>query len=141
MRDRHRVSKLLLRQGIVYYGGAAWTGKHQVWLRTHRFDAAGLQVAYDSAVEAMGLTTDRRDAAITVMAADSEFTAVTDRVCSPARDLHLDRVRASRGGRGLAPVHRVHDLRCSWCVWSTDFRPFGLGLSAGLVAGFRPFQR
>ena len=27
MSARHRVSKLLLRQGIVYYGGRAWTGK------------------------------------------------------------------------------------------------------------------
>src|ERR1035437_3141699 len=26
MRARHRVSKLLLRRGIVYYGGHAWTG-------------------------------------------------------------------------------------------------------------------
>ncbi len=25
---RHRLSKLLLRHGIVYYGGKAWTGKH-----------------------------------------------------------------------------------------------------------------
>ena len=84
MRNRHRVSKLLLRQGIVYYGGTPWTGKHLTWLRSHRFDAAGLQVAYDSAVEAMLLTTDRRgrlDAAITAMAAESEFTAVVDRLC------------------------------------------------------------
>ena len=84
MRDRHRVSKLLLRQGIVYYGGTPWTGKHLTWLRSHRFDAAGLQVAYDSAVEAMLLTTDRRgrlDAAITAMAAESEFTVVVDRLC------------------------------------------------------------
>lgn len=85
MRDLHRVSKLLLRQGIVYYGGTPWTGKHLAWLRTHRFDATGLQVAYDSAVEAvLLLTTDRRDrldAAIVEMAADSEFTAVVDRLC------------------------------------------------------------
>ncbi len=33
MRARHRLSKLLLRQGIVYSGGAAWTGAHDVWLR------------------------------------------------------------------------------------------------------------
>ena len=26
MAARHRFSKLLLRQGIVYYGGKAWTG-------------------------------------------------------------------------------------------------------------------
>ena len=30
MSARHRVSKLLLRQGIVYYGGRAWTGKHEL---------------------------------------------------------------------------------------------------------------
>ena len=36
MRARHRLSKLLLRQGIVYSGGHAWTGAHDVWLRQHR---------------------------------------------------------------------------------------------------------
>ena len=34
MGARHRLSKqLLLRYGIVYYGGAAWTGAHDRWLR------------------------------------------------------------------------------------------------------------
>jgi len=33
MTARHRVSKLLLRQGIVYSGGRAWTGDHERWLR------------------------------------------------------------------------------------------------------------
>lgn len=33
MRARHRLSKLLLRQGIVYSGGHAWTGAHDAWLR------------------------------------------------------------------------------------------------------------
>src|SRR5215212_7937970 len=32
MSARHRVSKLLLRQGIIYSGGRTWTGKHEVWL-------------------------------------------------------------------------------------------------------------
>jgi transposase len=36
MRARHRLSKLLLRHGIVYCGGVAWTGKHDTWLRTTR---------------------------------------------------------------------------------------------------------
>ena len=30
MRDRHRVSKRLLRHGIVYSDGRAWTGAHDV---------------------------------------------------------------------------------------------------------------
>jgi transposase len=38
MRVRHRLSKLLLRQGIVYYGGTPWTGVHEQWLRRQRFD-------------------------------------------------------------------------------------------------------
>src|SRR3954464_15778728 len=37
MSARHRLSKLLLRQGIVYSGGKSWTANHERWLRTHRF--------------------------------------------------------------------------------------------------------
>jgi transposase len=83
MRVRHRLSKLLLRQGIVYYGGSAWTGKHQLWLRQQRFDTPGLQLAYDAAFDAMLTTLDRRDrldSAITTMAADSIFTPVATRL-------------------------------------------------------------
>src|SRR3979490_1264958 len=61
MSARHRLSKLLLRQGIVYYGGKAWTREHERWLRTHRFDARGLQLAYDTAFDTMLSTLDRRD--------------------------------------------------------------------------------
>jgi transposase len=83
MTARHRLSKLLLRQGIVYYGGNTWTGKHELWLRTHRFEMPGLQVAYDAAFDAMLATLDRRgrlDQAITAMAADSVFTPVVGRL-------------------------------------------------------------
>jgi len=33
IRVRHRLSKLLLRHGIVYYGGVAGTGTHDLRLR------------------------------------------------------------------------------------------------------------
>ena len=36
MGNRHQLSKLLLRHGLVYDEGAAWTGKHDRWLREHR---------------------------------------------------------------------------------------------------------
>lgn len=83
MSARHRVSKLLLRQGIVYYGGHAWTQKHDAWLRAQHFDPPGLQLAYESAYEAMLAIVDRRDrldAAIEAMAADSEYTPVVTRL-------------------------------------------------------------
>jgi transposase len=84
MRARHRVSKFLLRQGIVWTGGQAWTGRHDVWLRSQRFDLPGRQLAFDAAYEAMTLTLDRRDrldAAIVEMAEASEFTDLVHRLC------------------------------------------------------------
>jgi transposase len=83
MTARHRLSKLLLRQGIVYYGGRAWTGKHELWLRTQRFDTPGLQQAYDAAFDAMLTTLDRRDRLdreIEALAVDSIFTPVVRRL-------------------------------------------------------------
>jgi transposase len=87
MRVRHRISKLLLRHGYVYYGGQAWTGKHEAWLRTIRFtgpEQAGTAAAYEADLEALALTLARRqrlDEQITAMAQAGEFTAVTRRLC------------------------------------------------------------
>ena len=83
MTARHRLSKLLLRQGIVYYAGQAWTGKHELWLRAQRFDTPGLQLAYEAAFDAMVCCVHRRDhldEAIAAMAVDSEFTPVVRRL-------------------------------------------------------------
>ena len=43
MRARNRLSKLLVRHGIVYSGGEAWTEVHDGWLRRQRFDSPALQ--------------------------------------------------------------------------------------------------
>jgi transposase len=83
MRARHRVSKLLLRQGIVYCGGQAWTGAHDSWLRRQRFAVTATQLTFESDYEALLATRarrDRLDAAITAMAAASEFTPVVRRL-------------------------------------------------------------
>ena len=83
MRARHRLSKLLLRHGIVYCGGQAWTGVHDAWLRRQHFAAPAVQMAFESdydAVLATGARRDRLDAAITAMATDSEFTPVVRRL-------------------------------------------------------------
>jgi transposase len=83
MSARHRLSKLLLRQGTVYSGGKAWTGVHDTWLRGQRFDSRALQLTYDTAYESMLAAVDRRDRldlAIAAMAADSAFTPVVRRL-------------------------------------------------------------
>ena len=84
MRSRHRVSKLLLRHGHVYYGGRTWSAKHHAWLHRIRFDEPGTRCAYEADLEAIEFAVarrDRLDALITQMAADSEFTDVTRRLC------------------------------------------------------------
>jgi transposase len=83
MSARHRCSKLLLRQGIVYYGGSAWTGAHERWLRGQRFDQPGLRIAFDEAFDAVLSTQarrDRLDAAIAELAATGPWAPVVTRL-------------------------------------------------------------
>lgn len=86
MRARHRLSKLLLRHGIVYCGGDAWTGKHDVWLRhdaAPQLTTRATRLAFDSDYEnvlAVKARRDRLDAAIAAMAAESEFTPLVRRL-------------------------------------------------------------
>lgn len=89
MAARHRLSKLLLRRGIVYDGSVAWNRPHGAWLRRVRAEGldgagTGTLAAFDAGLDAVTLTQarrDRLDAQITALAADSEFTAVTNRLC------------------------------------------------------------
>jgi hypothetical protein len=99
MRARHRLSKLLLRHGIVYYGGTAWTGRHDGWLRHQRFENPTTQVTFESDYDAVLVTTARR-ARLTDDRDDGRGLRVHPdgaSVVVPARDLHADRLRA--GGR------------------------------------------
>ncbi len=82
-RARHRLSKLLLRQGVVYSDGNAWTQQHDAWLRRQRFAGTATTLAFESgydAVLAIKARRDRLDAALGAMAADSEFTALVRRL-------------------------------------------------------------
>jgi transposase len=83
MSARHRVTHLLLRQGIVYAGGTPWTREHENWLRTQRLGRSTVQAAYDAALEALATTEGRRDRldeAIAQLAAAGRFTPVIDRL-------------------------------------------------------------
>lgn len=55
-RCRHRLVKMLLRRGLVYRDGQAWTLRHRSWLRGLRFEEASDQVVledYKLALEQM----------------------------------------------------------------------------------------
>jgi transposase len=83
MRARHRLSKLLLRQGIVYSGGQAWTGAHDAWLRRQSFESRPLRLTFESDYDALlsvQARRDRLDTAIAAMATDSQFTPLVRRL-------------------------------------------------------------
>jgi transposase len=84
MSARHRLGKLLLRHGHVYSGGRAWTGAHETWMNTIRFDDLGTRTAFEESrelVRHLEARRDRLDTQIAVMAATSSFAPVVTNLC------------------------------------------------------------
>ena len=82
MRARHRLSKLLLRHGLVY-DASAWTLAHDAWLRRQRFAARPLALAFDECYGAVLQAKTRRDAldrAIAELACEPPFAEVVGRL-------------------------------------------------------------
>jgi transposase len=83
MRARHRLSKLLLRHGLVYEKGRAWTLAHDAWLRAQQLEHPGARAALDDyygAVLGAGLRRGGLDEQIAQMAADPRFAPVVGRL-------------------------------------------------------------
>ena len=88
MAARHRLSKLLLRRGLIYESDRAWTGAHDAWLRQIRRDeldaaGSGTLAAFDAGYDAVTQILARKarlDRDITALAGRSEFTGITNRL-------------------------------------------------------------
>ena len=83
MRARHRLRSCCCGMGSSIPVAGPGPARHDLWLRSQRFDLPGRQLAFDAAYETMLLTVQRRDrldAAITAMAADSEYTDLVHRL-------------------------------------------------------------
>lgn len=83
MAARHRLSKLLLRNGIVYDKENTWSAEHHAWLRRNRLTGSGSQAAFDAGYEAvMQLEARKRrlETAIGQAAAGGEYTAMVTRL-------------------------------------------------------------
>jgi transposase len=61
MRSRHRLSKLLLRHGIRFDDGHAWTDRHRAWLGTVTLDWPAAQATLIDANGAIDALVHRRD--------------------------------------------------------------------------------
>jgi transposase len=118
MRARHRLSKLLLRHGLVY-DASAWTLAHDAWLRRQRFESRPLQLALEESYAAACQAKARRDAldqAIVEIAAEPPFAETVGRLC------------CLRGIGTLTALALTVELG-DW----TRFRPQALGPFLGLT--------
>jgi len=82
MRARHRLSKLLLRHGLVYDANA-WTSAHDAWLRRQRFASRPLAIAFEESYGAVVQAKARRDLldeAIAQLASEPPFADVVGRL-------------------------------------------------------------
>ena len=121
MRARHRLSKLLLRQGIVW-DRSAWTGEHIDWLRRQHFDRRGVQLAFDEALDAVFSVHARRDRLDTAI----EEMAETEPLAGP-----VGRLRCLRGVSTLTAV--------GLCVEVADWHRF-TGSTIGSYLGLVPSE-
>jgi transposase len=118
MRARHRLSKLLLRHGLVY-DASAWTLAHDAWLRRQRFESRPLQLALEESYAAAVQAKVRREAldeAIAELAAEPPFAEIVARLC------------CLRGVGTLTALALTVELG-DW----TRFRPQSLGPFLGLT--------
>ncbi len=120
MRVRHRLSKLLLRQGRVYSGGQAWNGVHETWLRRQRFDDSHTRAAFDHHFDAVLSATAARDRL------DEQIVAVA---ASPRWIDQVDRLGCLRGISALTGLALSVEIG-DW----TRFTGSSIGAYVGLVA-------
>lgn len=117
MRARHRLSKLLLRHGLLWER-TAWSGEHDRWLRGLRFEGA-LAVCFDEGYGGVLQAKARRDRL---------DQAIFDAATLPAHAETVARLACLRGVSiltGLALTVELGDWR--------RFEPASLGAFLGLV--------
>lgn len=103
-RARHRLGKFLLRHGRVWAGGYNWTQRHEVWIRSQRFDDPALTTTFNHYLA----TLQAREAAVASIEAD----LVTWFTKPPFAD-QVARLSAYRGITRLGALTLASEV-CDW---------------------------
>jgi transposase len=148
MRARHRLSKLLLRHGLVYEA-TAWTLAHDAWLRRQRFDSRPLSLAFDDCYTAVLQTKTRRDAldvaiaelAVTPPFADTVGRLVCLRDVSTLTALALTAVRRGEVRARRPPRTPLRSTRGASCERACAHAPLATRRARSRAAPPRPRRR
>jgi transposase len=105
MRARHRVSKMLLRHGLIYPKPKTWTAEHRRWLSQQRFQESPSDAVFADLLAAVDGITSRK-AAIALRISQ----LATDEQWSPT----VSRLRAFRGIDTLTALSIHLELGGDW---------------------------
>jgi transposase len=119
MRARHRLSKLLLRNGRIWPGKSAWTKQHRAWLARQRFDS-DLELVYTDLVATVDALCDRRERL------DRALDAVA------RRDAYWPTVRRLRAFRGIDTISAL-GIHLEIGDWTRFQKAKDVGAYLGLV--------
>lgn len=103
MGARHRISKLLLRRGLIWAGpGETWSPRHLRWLSGVRFDSPLVEVVFGEYLahhEGLLARRDRLDRLIAEHAVQGSWAPTVARLRCLRGGQHVDRRRPSRRDR------------------------------------------
>jgi transposase len=118
---RNRVSKMLLRHGVVYPDASTWTTRHRQWLSRQQFDESASELVFADLVATVDGVTARKMA---IMQRLSELA--TDEQWWPT----VSRLRAFRGLDTLSAFTVHLELGADWARFQ---RPTALSAWLGLT--------
>jgi transposase len=104
-RCRHRLGKMLLRRGLVYRVGRAWTQRHRIWLRSIKLEHPAERAVFDDYLNAVELLEER------LKALDGQIETVAE------GEIYQERVGWLRCFRGIDTLTammilaELHDFR------------------------------
>lgn len=105
VRSRHRLSKFLLRRGLVFRDGNNWSQRHRTWLNSLKFERPADRIVFEDYL----LAVEQHGARVTAL--DEQLAAIAD--TEPYRT-PVARLRCFRGidtTTAVALVAELHDIR------------------------------
>lgn len=105
LRSRHRLLKLLLRRGMAWREGKAWTEAHRRWLRTVRFEHEADQAVFDDYLLALQQMEER------VLALEKKLEEVSEKAPYQQPVGWLKCFRGISTVTAMTVVAELHDFR------------------------------
>jgi len=105
MRNRHRLSKVLLRRGLGFRDGCLWSKEHRAWLHSLRFERPADQIVFDDYL----LAVEQQEARVAAL--DEQLAAIAEQEPYRTPIAHLRCFRGIDTVTAMCLTAELHDVR------------------------------